>query len=159
MLANLESSAGKLLSVVLTGQPELAHRLNEPSLRPFKQRIALRTTLPAFTLQETAGYVATRIRVAGGSAAELFSSAAIEGIHRASRGIARTISVICDNALIATCALRQPMVTEALVREVCADLDLEMSPGMPEGHLLASRIDVAAGSVPGRRRRRRCPCS
>ena len=138
MLANLESTAGKLLSVVLSGQPELAQRLNEPQLRPFKQRVALRTTLPAFGLQETAGYIAARVRAAGGSAAHLFSSTAVEGIHRASRGIARTISVIGDNALIAAFALRQPMVTDALVGEVCADLDLELAPTMPASHPLAA---------------------
>ena len=137
MLANLESPAGKLLAVVLTGQVELAQRLNEPALRPFKQRIALRTTLPPLSLQDTAGYIASRVRTAGGSAAELFTSAAVEGIHRGSRGIARTISVICDNTLVAAFAKGQRQVTDALVSEVCADLDFDMGPVLPAGHVLA----------------------
>jgi len=137
MLGNLESSAGRLLSVVLTGQPELAQRLNQPNLRAFKQRIALRTSLAPFTMRETAGYVATRVQCSGGSAARLFTGAAVEAVHNASHGIARSISVICDNALIAAYAMEQPTVTDTIVREVCADLDLEPAPPLPIGHVLA----------------------
>ena len=39
LLANIESATEKLLSIVLAGQPELADRLNEPSLRQLKQRV------------------------------------------------------------------------------------------------------------------------
>src|SRR5262245_1485415 len=42
LLANIETTADKLLPVVMVGQPELADRLNEPSLRQLKQRVALR---------------------------------------------------------------------------------------------------------------------
>jgi general secretion pathway protein A len=138
MLGNLESSAGRLLSIVLTGQPELAQRLNQPQLRAFKQRVALRTSLKPFTMRETAGYVATRVQCSGGSAARLFTGAAVEAIHHASHGIPRTISVICDNALIAAYAMEQPTVTDVIVCEVCGDLDLEPAPALPIGHALAA---------------------
>ena len=42
LLANIETATEKLLPLVLAGQPELADRLNEPSLRQLKQRVALR---------------------------------------------------------------------------------------------------------------------
>src|SRR6478672_9540205 len=42
LLANMETAMSKLLPVVLAGQPELAERLNEPTLRQLKQRVALR---------------------------------------------------------------------------------------------------------------------
>ncbi|HEY8549363.1 MAG TPA: AAA family ATPase [Vicinamibacterales bacterium] len=146
LMANLESAGGKLLSVVLTGQPELAQRLNQPHLRAFKQRVALRTLLLPFSLQETAAYIATRVQVAGGSAAAMFAAPAVESIHRASRGLPRTISVICDNALIAACALKQTTVSEAVVAEVCGELDLEVPSVMPPGHVLAVRVRPASGS-------------
>ena len=47
LLANIESATEKLLSIVLAGQPELADRLNQPSLRQLKQRIGLRCALRA----------------------------------------------------------------------------------------------------------------
>ena len=46
LLANIETAVDKLLPVVLVGQPEFADRLNEPSLRQLKQRVALRCVLP-----------------------------------------------------------------------------------------------------------------
>src|SRR5207249_10790127 len=96
----LEASSGKSLAVALVGQPELADRLNDPSLRQLKQRIALRCELPALGLRETAAYITARIRTAGGSAELLFSREAVIAIHEHSKGIPRTISVICDNALV-----------------------------------------------------------
>ena len=43
MLLNLETSHGKLLQIVLVGQPELEERLKRYDLRQLKQRIALRS--------------------------------------------------------------------------------------------------------------------
>ncbi len=100
LLANLETATEKLLPVVIAGQPELADRLNDPSLRQLKQRVALRCDLGALTIQETAAYVAGRIRIAGGEVAQIFTRDAVVTIHERSRGIPRTISVICDNALV-----------------------------------------------------------
>src|SRR5205807_8718396 len=99
LLANSETDSERLLPVVLAGQPELRDRLNEPGLRQLKQRVTLRCEIVPFTLQETAGYIAQRIRTAGGDAARLFTRQAVMLIHERSAGIPRTISVICDNAL------------------------------------------------------------
>ena len=56
--------------------------------------------------------------------ARLFSREAVMAIHRASRGIPRTISVICDNALLTGYAMDKQPVGAAIIDEVCADLDL-----------------------------------
>ena len=66
LLANIETTTEKLLPVVLAGQPQLAGRLNDPELQQLKQRVALRCELPPLDLQETAAYIAGRIRIAGG---------------------------------------------------------------------------------------------
>src|SRR5678816_3624473 len=57
LLANIETTREKLLLIVLAGQPELADRLNEPSLRQLKQRVALRCTLGSLTREETSAYI------------------------------------------------------------------------------------------------------
>lgn len=128
LLANHQVDDASLLSVVLTGQPELAQRLNSTALRQLKQRIALRCALHPFTIQETAGYIAGRIRVAGGDTTRLFTREAVTVIHEASGGIARTISVICDNALISGFATGQRPVGRDVLMEVCRDLDLLRPP-------------------------------
>src|SRR3982751_4005873 len=124
LLANIESSTEKLLPLVLAGQPELAARLNNPELRQLKQRVALRCEIAPFRLQETAAYIATRVRTAGGEASRLFTREAVTLIHEFSRGIPRTISVMCDNALVSGMALGRQPVDRAIVMEVSNDFDL-----------------------------------
>ena len=128
LLTNLESPEGRSLSVVLVGQPELSGRLNDVSLRQLKQRIALRCELAPLTLQETAAYIAARVRVAGGQAERLFTRDAVKTIYDFSRGIPRTISVICDNALVNGFASDLRPVTREVVLEVSRDFHLAEVP-------------------------------
>jgi general secretion pathway protein A len=123
LLANIESAAEKLLSIVLAGQPEIADRLNQASLRQLKQRIGLRCSLTALTPLETSAYIASRLRVAGGGSVDVFTEDAIATIHERSGGIPRTISVIADNALVTGFALDYRPVDREVVLEVCRDFD------------------------------------
>lgn len=151
LLANLETMTAKLLPVVLTGQPELAERLNEPQLRQLKQRVALRCSLPPFDLRETAAYVAKRIRIAGGDSAAVFTREAVEAIQHGSHGIARTISVICDNALINGFALQRRPVDADVVVEVCREFELLDTPQAPQAGestgVARADVDVAPAHV------------
>jgi general secretion pathway protein A len=124
LLANIETDEIKLLPLILAGQPELGDRLNSHALRQFKQRITLRCELKPFTLQETATYIFARVRLAGGDASKMFTREAVMGIHDASKGIPRTISVICDNALMTAFAMDKQKVDAATIEEVCRDFDL-----------------------------------
>src|SRR5262245_6550397 len=71
LLANMETNNEKLLPVIMVGQPALMRQLDDPTLSQLKQRVALRCELRPLTLQETAAYMLSRIRVAGGIAAEV----------------------------------------------------------------------------------------
>jgi type II secretory pathway predicted ATPase ExeA len=137
LLGNIETPSSKLLNIVLSGQPELADRLNEPGLRQLKQRVALRCTLKPLTLDEAMAYVAGRIRIAGGQPAQVFTADAVSAIHAASRGIPRSVNVLCDNALISGFAAQIRPISSKVVAEVCRDFDLhgEAEPkGDPSGH-------------------------
>jgi general secretion pathway protein A len=124
LLANIETVTEKLLPLVLAGQPELRDRLNEPGLRQLKQRVTVRCEITPFSQQETAAYIAQRVRTAGGDAARLFTRQAVMLIHDRSGGIPRTINVLCDNALLTGLGLgRQPIDSE-VVLEVARDFDL-----------------------------------
>jgi general secretion pathway protein A len=127
LLANIETADEKLLPLVLAGQPEFSARLNEPGLRQLKQRVALRCEVSAFNLQETAAYIAMRIKTAGGDAARLFTRDAVVMVYERSKGIARTINVICDNALLSAFAIGRQLVDREIVSDVCKDFDLERS--------------------------------
>ena len=124
LLTNIEMPSEKLLPLVIAGQPEIATRLNDPSFSQLKQRIALRCELRPLTMKESVGYIAGRIRTAGGDPARLFTREAVVLIHEHSRGIPRTINVLADNALLGGFAAQQKPVQTRLVREVCRDFDI-----------------------------------
>ena len=125
LLANIETATEKLLPLVLSGQPELRDRLNVMDLRQLKQRITLRCEIAPFTLQQTAAYIAARIRIAGGAASKLFTREAVVMIHERSRGIPRTVSVLCDNALVTGFGLGRRPIDQRVVGEVVRDFDLD----------------------------------
>jgi general secretion pathway protein A len=140
LLTNTESN-GQALAVVLVGQPELAGRLNESQLRQLKQRVALRCELAPLDLRDTAAYIAARVRVAGGNAETLFTRDAVIAIHEHSRGIPRTTSVICDNALVSGFASDMKPVGRELILEVCRDFELGQAPPRVDE---APKVPVAA---------------
>ncbi len=128
LLANIETDTEKLLPLVLAGQPELSDRLNEVGLRQLKQRVALRCQIKPFELGDTAAYIASRIRTAGGDARRLFTREAVMLIQEYSRGIPRSISVICDNALLSGFASGRQPVGRDIIEEVGRDFDLSADP-------------------------------
>ena len=145
LLANLETATAKLVNLVLVGQPELADRLNDPSLRQLKQRVVLRCSLEPLELRSTASYIAARLQVAGGSPRDVFTKDAIVAIFEASRGIPRTIGVICENALLAGFAAQKKPIDAPIVRDVCRDLDLSGAPGTEQaGSPRHARLNPAA---------------
>jgi general secretion pathway protein A len=132
LLTNAGTDGQRQLTLVLVGQPELSERLNDPALRQLKQRVALRAELGAFTLKETAGYIASRITVGGGRADQIFTRDAVLAIHEASKGLPRVISVLCDNALVNGFAAGVKPVGSAIVAQVCEDFDLPRIQAMKE---------------------------
>jgi general secretion pathway protein A len=131
LLANIETQNDRLLSVIIAGQPELADRLNDPALRQFKQRIALRCRLRPLTADEVTTYLAGRIASAGGVGGQAFTREAVSEIYSQSCGVPRTVSVIADNALLGGYAAGVKPVVASIVREVCRDLDLPEPGTMP----------------------------
>ncbi len=126
LLTNLETTEGKLLQILLVGQPELDGKLDSFELRQLKQRIALRSHLEPLTEAETREYVIRRLYLAGaGSAAPLiFSAEANSVIYHFSRGFPRLINTICENALINGYARRTQSISAAIVEEVADELRL-----------------------------------
>jgi general secretion pathway protein A len=100
MLSNFESSSGKLLQIILAGQPELHTKLQLPQLRQLKQRIGLRCRLQPLAEDEVEQYIINQFRVAGGHARHPFTPAAIRRIAHYSDGIPRVVNMVCDHCLL-----------------------------------------------------------
>jgi general secretion pathway protein A len=147
LLSNVEMPTVKLLNVVLAGQPELADRLNEVSLRQLKQRISLRCQLTSMDLPETAAYIAGRIRIAGGRPEQIFTRESIGAVFAASQGLPRTVNVVCDNALLGGFAAQVKPITAAFVEDVCRDFDIKRSVEEPAA-LASSEGPIAEPAPP-----------
>lgn len=150
LLSNIETASGRLLTLALIGQPKLAARLNEDMWAQLKQRIEIRSALTPLELTESAAYICSRVKTAGGDAAQLFTADAIRLIHECARGTPRTINVICENALVAAFAEQTHQVTQRLVQQVCAELDLlpaASAAAAPAAVAMAAPVAAAAASV------------
>ena len=125
LLGNLENRRGKLLQIVLAGQPELDRKLDGPEFRQLKQRIALRCNLLGFSREETIAYVNSRMARAGLPEQTILSPELLEEIHFRSQGIPRLISSICDNLLLTAFAMQTKTPTREMLDEVTSDMRLE----------------------------------
>jgi general secretion pathway protein A len=125
LLGNLENPRGKLLQIVLAGQPELDRKLDAPDYRQLKQRVALRCTLYPFQENETIEYINSRLAKAGMTEQTVFSPELVSEIHYRTQGIPRVINAVCDNLLLTAFASETKSVTAEFLDEVTADLRLE----------------------------------
>jgi len=146
LLTNFETSQHKLLQIVLVGQPELDRKIDSEELRQLKQRIAMRCRLEPLGLNELRGYIHRRLELAGANShgVGIFSAESIEAIHRVCCGIPRLANTLCENSLISAYGRQAKQVTADMVREVAADLRLNLAsePFVPKSERFEERRNV-----------------
>jgi general secretion pathway protein A len=125
LLGNLENRSGKLLQIILSGQPELDRKLDAPNLRQLKQRIVLRCGLHPLTEEQTVEYIEARMERAGMPEQKVFSRELLNEIYARTHGTPRLINAICDNLLVTAFAMEQKTCTVAMLDEVCRDMRLD----------------------------------
>jgi general secretion pathway protein A len=125
LLGNLENPRGKLLQIILAGQPELDRKLDAPDYRQLKQRVALRCTLFPFQEAETIEYINSRLAKAGMAKQTVFPADLLSEIHYRTQGIPRVINAVCDNLLLTAFASETKVASMEYLDEVSADLRLE----------------------------------
>jgi len=133
LLGNMENRRGKLLQIILAGQPELDRKLEAPNLRQLKQRIVLRCNLEPFSPEDTAQYINTRMEKAGMADQTVFSRDLLAEIHLRSQGIPRLINAICDNLLLTCFAVEGREANVEMLDEVSKDMRLEYAGRRPRG--------------------------
>lgn len=125
LLTNLETSTEKLLQIVLTGQPELEEKLRMPQLRQLRQRVTLRCRTTPLSLEDTFGYIAERLRIAGANGEPIFSKEAIQTVHKYSCGIPRVTNLLCEHAMINAYVDSLRPVPAHMVEEVAREFQLD----------------------------------
>ena len=100
LLTNLETEKRKLLQVIIFGQPELEDKLNHPSIRQLKQRIAFDYHLPPLSRDELDYYVHHRLVVAGYRGGRLFTPMALWMLQHKTKRIPRLVNIIAHKSML-----------------------------------------------------------
>ncbi len=141
MLSNIETNQQKLLQILLTGQPELTHLLQDKRLAQLSQRITVSETLRPLSVQETVKYVNYRLTKAGRGDLVLTASAR-RTLHRSTGGIPRLINRLMDRTLLVACSDYKGKITKKHVMRAAKTLP-EYSPKKPVIKLLSYGLTLA----------------
>jgi type II secretory pathway predicted ATPase ExeA len=117
MLSNINADKDQYLQIILIGQPQLKDLLRAPQLQQFAQRVSSDFHIKPLDPSEVKEYISWRTKAAGAQV-ELFSEQACATIAHASRGIPRTINILCDTALVYGFAVSAEWINSDLVKMV-----------------------------------------
>jgi general secretion pathway protein A len=117
MQSNINTDKQQFLQIILVGQPQLRDMLRAPQLLQFAQRVSSDFHLRPLNALEVTEYIDFRLRAVG-SRYELFTDGACKLIADTSRGIPRTINILCDTALVYGFAAGSEKITAKLVETV-----------------------------------------
>ena len=120
MLSNVNADKTPFLQIILVGQPQLKDMLRTPQLLQLAQRVSSDFHLKPLNETDVTQYINFRLKAVG-SRSQLFSEDACKMIAGASRGIPRTINILCDTALVYGFAANANQITPDLVTMVIED--------------------------------------
>jgi general secretion pathway protein A len=131
LLLNLETPSGKLLQIVLSGQPEFEQKLRRAELRQIHQRVAIRCRTAPMTAEETRACIQQRLRSAGAGDGSMFSVEAMDSAFFYSRGIPRIINLLCEHALLKALATGTRPVTSSMIEDASRELQFDLDRPVP----------------------------
>lgn len=120
MLSNINADKDQLLQIILVGQPQLRDLLRKPELEQFFQRVSVDFFIPPLQEFEVEKYIKHRLLISGREE-ELFTPVAVQEIYNATKGIPRSINILCDTALVYGFSTESEKIDVGLIREVVSD--------------------------------------
>lgn len=122
-LAALEADGAKVLKLLMLGQPALNRVLESPRMSELVVRTPPRFSLGPLSEDQTAAYVAHRLRAAGSSNPDtLMPHTLMRRVHECTDGVPSRINVLCEEALRFTAAEQLPAVTVETIDKAAAEL-------------------------------------
>ncbi len=111
-----ESCGGKLLQVILVGEPELEKKLHLPELKELAEIATFRSSIPPMRFTESLAYIEHRLSKPSSDNAPVFTQTALKRIAKEAGGIPRTIDILCDYGLRSALEYRQSRVNSKSVK-------------------------------------------
>jgi general secretion pathway protein A len=122
LLSNMETRRGKLVQLILAGQPELDYTLNKPGLRNLVQRISIKRYFSQLSEKDTYDYIAHRLKIADYKGQRIFRQESLKLIWNYSKGVPRKINILCNNALMLGYITEKKIIDNNIIREIIRDL-------------------------------------
>jgi len=121
LLANFHFDSLDPVLFILAAQPHLIDRLKRPVFDSFYQRIKLKISLQALSLDETKSFMAHVLKTAS-APNDLFNSQASELIYNLTNGLPRKISHLMEQALIYGTAHQLKTIDENVIVKIAKEL-------------------------------------
>jgi general secretion pathway protein A len=123
-MATIESDGMRVLKVLLLGQPSLNLVLDSPRMQELVSAASVsRFSLGPLSEDQTAAYIAHRLRAAGAENADaLMPYTLMAQIHACSGGVPARINQLCERALAWTGAEGAPLVTTSALEQAIEEL-------------------------------------
>ena len=144
-LLNVEKDGGRVLSLLLIGQPGMERRLAAASF--FDTRLGARAILNRMTRDETKLYMLSHLKNAG-SRQGIFTHQAAERVVSLSRGTPRQVNRLCEMSLVIAFGLESEKIGPDIVDMAAADLDMppdEDAAFLPWPHPKSAATEAEAG--------------
>jgi general secretion pathway protein A len=119
MMLNLQHENQFLVTLLLMGQPPLG--ANIASLKPLKERVAIRYDLMPLSFKDTARYILFRLKQCGARRG-IFTKAALKPLYKHSGGIPLKINNLCERSLLIGMMNKARVVDSKIVEEAVADM-------------------------------------
>jgi general secretion pathway protein A len=161
LLSNVDTYGGKLLQIVLCGQPELLPALRRKEMTALQQRIASRSSLRPLSQVEARDYIVERLNIAGLRDQSSFTPRSLEVVYFLSRGVPRVINLLCDGCLRLGARTQQKQIQPEMVEEVAESMELNseepstdglMIPAPAQAEVLQTAVDVLIHAMKQARR-------
>ena len=120
MMLNLQHNDQFLITLLIMGQPALAANL--ASLKPLRERIAIRYDLKPLNFSDTTRYILYRLKQCGAQRG-IFTRAALEPLFKYSKGIPLKINNVCERSLLIGMMKTARFVTASIVEEAIKDIE------------------------------------
>ncbi len=122
LLSQMQEGGARLVQIVLAGQTELEDIWDVEALRPPDRQAQIRLQLQPLLPEESHLFIEQRLRRAGRSSGEVFTSEALDVIVSQGCGIFRNVIFLCDKAFQNGFELQQRMIDAAIIRKILAEM-------------------------------------
>ncbi|MDA3793045.1 MAG: AAA family ATPase [Elusimicrobia bacterium] len=119
MLLNFQKEDKFLITLILSGQPEITKKVN--NIKQLAQRVGIKTHIDRMDQSDMENYIRHRLKIAGRED-ELFSPEACEAIYNNSGGIPRRVNSICDLSLLTGYTKKTEIIDSDIISGVMDDL-------------------------------------